>query len=112
MHDQAHPDGHAIWREFRALLESAPPPERVSIAEIHVFDPVEWAEWFGAALDEFHLPFNFSLLRVPWDAAAVARTVRAFEARCPGARGPTGCSGTTTSRGSRRASARRRRASR
>ncbi len=82
-HDQAHPDAHAIWREFRALLDSAQPPERVSIAEIHVFDPVEWAEWFGAALDEFHLPFNFSLLRVPWDAAAIDETVRGFERALP-----------------------------
>jgi alpha-glucosidase len=82
-HDQAHPDAHAIWREFRALLESAPPPRRVSIAEIHVFDPVEWAEWFGEALDEFHLPFNFSLLQVPWDAEAIGATVRGFEGALP-----------------------------
>ena len=55
----------------------------MSIAEIHVFDPVEWAEWFGAALDEFHLPFNFSLLQVPWDAAAIGQTVRGFERALP-----------------------------
>jgi alpha-glucosidase len=82
-HDQAHPDAHAIWREFRALLEAAAPPERVSIAEVHVFDPVEWAEWFGEALDEFHLPFNFSLLQVAWDAAAIERTVRGFDGALP-----------------------------
>jgi alpha-glucosidase len=82
-HDQAHPDAHAIWRDFRSLLESFDPPERVSIAEVHVFDPVEWAEWFGEALDEFHLPFNFSLLRVPWDAASIAATVRSFDGALP-----------------------------
>jgi alpha-glucosidase len=82
-HDQAHPDAHAIWRDFRSLLESYEPPSRVGIAEIHVYDPVEWAEWFGEALDEFHLPFNFSLLRVPWDAAAIGATVRGFEGALP-----------------------------
>ena len=82
-HDQAHPDGHAIWREFRALLESFDPPRRVSIAEVHVFDPVEWAEWFGEALDEFHLPFNFSLLQAPWEAASIAATVRSFDGALP-----------------------------
>jgi len=82
-HDQAHHDGHAIWREFRSLLEAAAPPPRVSIAEVHVFDPVEWAEWFGEALDEFHLPFNFSLLQVPWDAAAIEETVRGFDGALP-----------------------------
>jgi len=83
VHDHAHPDAHEIWRDFRALLEAAPPPERVSIAEVHVFDPVEWAQWFGASLDEFHLPFNFSLLRAPWDAVAIAEIVRGFEAALP-----------------------------
>jgi len=83
VNDQAHPDIHAIWRDFRALLDAAPPPARASIAEVHVFDPVEWAEWFGAALDEFHLPFNFALLNVPWDAAAIGATVRGFEAALP-----------------------------
>jgi alpha-glucosidase len=82
-HDQAHPDAHSIWREFRSMLEASAPPERVSIAEVHVFDPVEWAEWFGAALDEFHLPFNFSLLSVPWNAHAIAETVRGFEGALP-----------------------------
>jgi alpha-glucosidase len=82
-HDQAHPDTHAIWRAFRSLLEECAPPERVSIAEVHLFDPVEWAEWFGAALDEFHLPFNFSLLQAPWDAQAIAETVRGFEGALP-----------------------------
>ena len=83
VHDQAHPDGHAIWRSFRSLLESSPPQRLVSIAEVHVFDPVEWAEWFGEALDEFHLPFNFSLLQAPWEAAAIAATVRGFEGALP-----------------------------
>jgi alpha-glucosidase len=83
VNDHAHPDAHAVWREFRALLDAAAPPERVSIAEIHVFDPVEWATWFGAALDEFHLPFNFSLLQTAWDARAIAETVHGFEAALP-----------------------------
>jgi alpha-glucosidase len=88
VNDHAHPDAHEVWREFRALLDAAAPPDRVAIAEVHVFDPVEWASWFGTALDEFHLPFNFSLLQTPWDARAIAETVSAFERALPDAAWP------------------------
>src|SRR5258706_230756 len=83
VNDHAHPDAHEVWREFRALLDAAAPPDRVAIAEVHLFAPVEWASWFGTALDEFHLPFNFSLLQAPWDAGAIAETVSAFEHALP-----------------------------
>jgi len=82
-HDHAHPDGHVWWREFRAMLDAAAPPERVSIAEVHLFDPVEWASWYGEALDEFHLPFNFALLKTPWEPRAIAEAIRAIEAALP-----------------------------
>jgi len=89
VNDHAHVDGHRWWREFRALLDAAAPPERVSMAEIHLFDPVEWAAWYGEANDEFHLPFNFSLLKTPWEAPSIAGAVQAIEAALPPGAWPT-----------------------
>jgi glycosidase len=84
VHDRNHPDVHGVYREIRALLDSydAVRP-RASVGEIHLFDLTEWASFYGKDLDELHLPFNFTLLRTPWDAAAVRRAVDAIEAAVP-----------------------------
>ena len=84
LYDRAHPDAHGVYREVRRLLEahSAHRP-RVSIGEIHLYDLEDWVKWYGADLDELHMPFNFSLLNTPWTANAVRRTVDAMEAALP-----------------------------
>ena len=84
VYDRAHPDAHGVYREVRQLLEahSAQRP-RVSIGEIHLYDLEDWVKWYGADLDELHMPFNFSLLNTPWDAGAIRRTVDAMEAALP-----------------------------
>src|SRR5439155_5186433 len=79
-----HPDAHGVYREVRRLLDrygGARP--RVSIGEIHLFDPVELVAYYGADLDEIHMPFNFTLLGTPWTAEGVRRTVEAMEAALP-----------------------------
>ena len=111
LYDFGHPDLHAIYREFRALLDSYP-GDRVSIGELHDEQFDVWAGFYGHNLDEIHVPFNFHLLFAKWEAARIRTIVDASRRRCPTARGRTGCSATTTSGGSRRASGRRRRASR
>ncbi|HSS02045.1 MAG TPA: alpha-amylase family glycosyl hydrolase [Kofleriaceae bacterium] len=84
VYDRNHPDIHDLYREIRALLDSySTTHPRASIGEIHLFDLQEWARFYGQDLDELHMPFNFSLLRVPWDAAAVRRTIDALEAALP-----------------------------
>jgi glycosidase len=85
LHDKGHPDMHDVFRDIRRLLRSYDGGDlaRVAIGEVHVFDPVKWARYFGETLDEFHLPFNFGLLAVRWDAASVRRMVDELEAAVP-----------------------------
>jgi alpha-glucosidase len=77
LYDKGHQDNHVIFRELRALLDQY--NQRVAIGEIHIFDWLEWAAYYGKDLDELHLPFNFSLLGVKWDAKQVQRAVDQLE---------------------------------
>jgi glycosidase len=78
---RAHPDVHAVFREWRVLLDGYV-PTRVAVGEIHEDDLAVWASYYGVG-DELHLPFNFSLLQTLWEAAAVRRRVEALEAALP-----------------------------
>jgi alpha-glucosidase len=84
LHDKGHPDAHAVFREFRQLLDaySAQSP-RTSVGEIHIYDWQQWASYYGQHLDELHMPFNFALLNVPWEAQDVRGVVGALEAAIP-----------------------------
>jgi alpha-glucosidase len=87
LYDSGHPDVHALFRELRQLLDaySAQSP-RMSVGEIHIFDWKEWASYYGQNLDELHMPFNFALLNVLWQARAVRQVVDGLEgAILPGA---------------------------
>jgi alpha-glucosidase len=55
----------------------------MSIAEIHEFDWRVWASYYGANLDELHMPFNFGLLATPWAGRAVRDHVEAIERVVP-----------------------------
>lgn len=84
LYDQGHPDVHRIYRDLRQILDHYSHEQpRVSIGELHRPDLVEWAAYYGKRLDELHLPFNFGLLNVPWNASAVRRVVDALEAVVP-----------------------------
>jgi len=84
LYDKGHADAHGVYREVRKLLEAhSGSRPRVSIGEIHLYDLHDWVAWYGAELDELHMPFNFSLLNTPWNAGAVRRTVDAMEAALP-----------------------------
>ena len=84
LHDKGHPDTHNVFREFRQLLDaySAGQP-RFSVGEIHIFDWQKWASYYGENLDELHMPFNFALLNVEWEAREVREVVDALEAAIP-----------------------------
>lgn len=58
--DQGHLNVHDLYREIRAVIGGY--AERFSGGEIHLDDWSEWAGYYGAALDEIHMPFNFSLV--------------------------------------------------
>ena len=83
LYDTNHPDVHEVYREMRAVLDDYDDPERIGIGEIHLFDWPRWTAFYGDDLDEFHLPFNFHLLGVEWNAQAVERVVNSLEAALP-----------------------------
>ena len=90
IHDRGHPDAHAIYREFRQLLDaySAGQP-RVAMAEIALSDIEEWASYYGTALDELHLPFNFRLVNLPSHPSAVRAVVEDTERAVPAGAWPS-----------------------
>jgi alpha-glucosidase len=81
LYDYATDALHDVLREMRAVLDEF--PERAGIGEIHVFDWPKWASYYGQQLDELHLPFNFGLLGIEWDAAEVRALVAELERVIP-----------------------------
>ena len=56
--------------------------DRVLIGEIYL--PIErLVAYYGANLDGVHLPFNFQLLRCPWNARGIATLVDQYERALP-----------------------------
>lgn len=80
--DHAHADMHPLYRDFRSLLDSYP-GDRVSIGELHHPDFDRWAAYYGEALDEIHVPFNFHLIFAPWTSDGVRRAVEGVEGALP-----------------------------
>ncbi len=74
------PEVHGIIREMRQLLDSY--RDRVLIGETYLPVPA-LAPYYGVALDECHLPFNFHLISVDWNASAVRQLVDAYDAMVP-----------------------------
>jgi alpha-glucosidase len=87
LYDKGHPDVHGIYRALRRLLESYGGEQpRVAIGEMHILDWKEWASYYGANLDEMHMPFNFGLVSAAWNALSIRQSVDALEANLsPGA---------------------------
>jgi len=84
LYDKGHPDVHTVYREFRQLLDAySDERPRMAVGEIHISDWQEWASYYGENLDELHMPFNFALLRVKWQAQAVRHEVDSLEAALP-----------------------------
>jgi alpha-glucosidase len=86
-----HPDEHTKWgdepavhplmRELRAVADEF--DQKVLIGEIWL-PPTELVTFYGEALDELHLPFNFGLLELKeWTAETVCNAVVAYEAAMP-----------------------------
>ena len=84
LYDKGHPDAHQVYHEFRQLLdEYSHDQPRFSIGEVHIFDWPVWASYYGKNLDEIHMPFNFTLLGVKWQARVVRSLVDRLEAVLP-----------------------------
>jgi glycosidase len=79
---KGHHDAHGVYRDLRSILDGYD-GEHFSVGEIHIDDPTEWASYYGEGNDELHMPFNFSLLKAPWDATAIRDRVETIEAAVP-----------------------------
>ncbi|WP_156678907.1 alpha-amylase family glycosyl hydrolase [Sphingomonas profundi] len=75
------PEIHAVAADLRRIADTA--GERVLIGEIYL--PLDrLMTYYGTAdMPGVHLPFNFSLIDAPWDAAGLARLIADYEAALP-----------------------------
>lgn len=71
---------HDVIREMRSVFEEF--DDRVMIGEIYL-PYEELVKYYGTELDECHLPFNFKLITIPWEAVKVRHFVNEYEAMLP-----------------------------
>lgn len=74
------PEVHDVIKRMRAVFDEY--EERVMIAEIYLpYDQLMM--YYGENGDEAHLPFNFRLIQLPWDAEAIRDTISRYEGALP-----------------------------
>ena len=74
------PEVHDALRDMRKVIDEF--PDRLMIGEIYL--PFErLMTYYGRDLDGVHLPFNFALLKSPWQARAIAALIDEYEAALP-----------------------------
>jgi len=71
---------HEVIREIRRVLDEY--DDRCGIGEVWGELP-RWIKYYGENGDELHLPFNFRLIPLPWQARAMRRSVDELEAALP-----------------------------
>jgi alpha-glucosidase len=70
------PDVHDVVAELREVIDAY--DDRLLIGEVYL--PIsDVVRYYGAERSEVHLPFNFQLVQVAWDAAHVRRVVDEYE---------------------------------
>jgi alpha-glucosidase len=80
IHTANRPGVHAIIRQMRAVLDEY--DERVMIGEIYLPNE-ELVKYYGRDRDECHLPANFQLILLDWNAQTVRQAADAYEAALP-----------------------------
>jgi alpha-glucosidase len=74
------PEVHDIVQEMRALVDQY--TDRVLIGEIYL--PIrQLVAYYGPAENGAHLPFNFQLITLPWDARQIAAAISEYEGALP-----------------------------
>jgi alpha-glucosidase len=81
LYDKNRPEVHEVIRGFRRLLDSY--GERVAIGETHLPNLEELIKFYGQRGDELHMPLNFTLIDLPWQAGVFRQEVEAYEATLP-----------------------------
>ena len=74
------PDMEARLRELRDVADEF--PERVLVGEVYM-EPRRLVRYYGTEGRGAHLPFNFALVTLPWDARTIGAAVAAYEAALP-----------------------------
>jgi alpha-glucosidase len=80
VHNRDQDQVHEIIRDFRRLLDEY--DDRCAIGELSLELP-RWIRYYGENNDGLHLPFNFRLMGLPWQAQAMRRSVDELEAALP-----------------------------
>ena len=70
------PETHALWKDFRKLLDNY--PERMAVGEVEAEGA---AGYYGNGRDELNLVFNFGLLQQNWHARSFHAVVADWEAK-------------------------------
>ncbi len=78
-YSENQPDNHEFNRWLRQVADEY--EDKVLIGEIYLDIP-ELVTHYGQG-DEFHLPFNFHLIRCEWDAAVISDLIEKYEAALP-----------------------------
>ncbi len=74
------PEVHDVIRQMRALVDRY--SQRLIIGEIYL--PVnQLVTYYGEELSGVHLPFNFQLIVLPWDATVIYNAINEYEASVP-----------------------------
>lgn len=88
VYSEAQPEIHEYMRAFRRVFDEY--EDRVSIGEVeYSLPPHKLAEFYGEDIghgargDELHLPFNFRLIMLPWDPAAIKAHVDEYDGALP-----------------------------
>jgi alpha-glucosidase len=80
MHNADQPEVHDLVRMMRGVLDEY--GERALIGEIYL--PLDrLVKYYGEQGPECHLPYNFSLVTLPWEAKRVARAIEKYERALP-----------------------------
>lgn len=80
IHTRDLPEVHPLIKQFRSVMDEY--DDRVMVGEIYL--PNEnLMRYYGDNFDECHLPFNFQLIRMNWDAQTVRQAVDAYESALP-----------------------------
>jgi alpha-glucosidase len=80
-YSQDRPEVHEKIVAMRRVLDSYG-PGKVLIGEIYNA-PERLMPYYGTAGDECHFPYNFQLVKLPWDARTIDTAVRTYEGMLP-----------------------------
>jgi alpha-glucosidase len=74
------PEVHTIIGEMRQVLDAY--PSRMMVGEVYL--PVErLVTYYGEGGGGVHMPFNFQLVTMPWNARSIGEAVTRYEASLP-----------------------------